>query len=222
MWSGEPVPIGRELVDRDFASRYNGGDWSSMSTAVDPVNSVVMWAMADRIYCYNWILQRWTIIPLEAEIIFSGVTKGVTLDETDPDVGALDDDLDGAGLLSFDNFKFKGGDPQLYLFNSSHEMGTLSGTPMTATFTSSELELFRGRRACLRLAAVDLPIFSVPAILPTSFMAGEKPPLNISLRASCPCFIASAVCRSSVNVIFSAISSLFHQIGYLLSHISRA
>ena len=114
-----------------------------------------MWAMADRIYCYNWILQRWTIIPLETEIIFSGVTKGVSLDETDPAVGVLDDDLDGAGLVSFDSAAFKGGDPQLYLFNDLHEIGTLSGTPMLATFAGNELELFRGRRACLRSARLD-------------------------------------------------------------------
>ena len=37
MWDGQqPVPIGREWIDREFASLYDVGDWSSMSTAVDP------------------------------------------------------------------------------------------------------------------------------------------------------------------------------------------
>jgi hypothetical protein len=155
MWNGAPVPIGRELVDRDFASRYNSTDWGGMSTAVDPVNSVVMWAMADRIYCYNWALQRWTIIPIASSIVFSGVTKGITLDEQDPDFGAADDNLDGGGLPSFDDPVYTGGDPQLYLFNSTHFLGTLSGTPMLATFTGNEIEMFRGRRACLRSARPD-------------------------------------------------------------------
>lgn len=155
MWNGGLTPIGRELIDREFASRYNSVDWQNMSTAVDPVNGVVLWSMGDRIYCYSWILQRWTVVPIATEIVFSGVTKAISLDEQDPDYGAADDDLDGAGLPSFDADIYKGGDPRLYVFSSSHIMGTFSGTPMAATFTGNELELFRGRRACLRSARPD-------------------------------------------------------------------
>jgi len=134
MWNGQPTPIGRELVDRDFASRYNSSSWSSMSTAVDPVNGVVMWSMGDRIYCYSWIFQRWSIIDYDAEIIFSGVTRSISLDEQDPNFGAADDNLDGAGLPSFDSNLFNGGDPSLYVFASDHGMGTFTGTAQLASF----------------------------------------------------------------------------------------
>ena len=71
-WTGsEVIPIGNEVIDRTFAALYDSGDWASMSTAVDPVNRVVMWSMGDVIYCYNWNLQRWTTITYAAPIIRS-------------------------------------------------------------------------------------------------------------------------------------------------------
>lgn len=157
MWTGsEVVPIGNEIIDRTFGSLYDGGDWDSMSAAVDPVNRVVMWSMGDKIYCYNWILQKWTTITYAAPIIFSGVTEGLGIDDQDPTFGAADDDLDGVGLPSLDDPSFKGGDPRLYVFNSSFAMGTFSGTPMAATFTCNDLEIFPRKRANIRFLRPDI------------------------------------------------------------------
>ncbi|MES2781393.1 MAG: hypothetical protein V4657_01225 [Pseudomonadota bacterium] len=156
MWDGQqPVPIGREFIDREFGEQYGVEDWSQMSTAVDPVNGIVMWSMADKVWLYSWIFQRWATLPIASSIIFSGVTKALSIDEQDLDVGVLDDDIDGAGLDPLDDTRFKGGAPLLYVFNSSDVLGTFSGTPMAATFTGTDLELFRGRRACLRFARPD-------------------------------------------------------------------
>lgn len=157
MWDGgQVVPIGNEIIDRTFAALYDSNDWPSMSTAIDPVNRVAMWSMGDVIYCYNWILQRWSTVTYVAPIIFSGVTKGVNLDETDPAVGVNDDNLDYAGLLTFDSASFKGGDPRLYVFSSTYTLGTFSGTPMAATFTGNDLEIFAGRRANVRFLRPDI------------------------------------------------------------------
>jgi hypothetical protein len=82
MWDGsQAVPIGQEKIDRSFASQYDVTDWPSMSTAIDPVNRVVMWSMADKIWCYHWDFGKWTVIPIVSSIIFSGVTKAVSIDE---------------------------------------------------------------------------------------------------------------------------------------------
>lgn len=160
MWDGaQAVPIGNEVIDRTFAALYNSADWASMSTAIDPVNRVCMWSMGDVIYCYNWtpgIQNRWTTITYVSPIIFSGVTKGISLDEQDSAVGANDDNLDYAGLVTLDSSTFNGGDPKLYVFSSTNALGSFSGTPMAATFTGNDIEIFAGRRANLRFLRPDI------------------------------------------------------------------
>jgi hypothetical protein len=156
MWDGQqPIPIGEEKVDRLFAASYGQSDYANMSTAIDPVNRVVMWSMADKIWVYHWGFQRWTIIPLVSSIVFSGVTKAISVDEDYPPDMGDDTDIDGVGLPPFDDPIFKGGAPLLYIFNSADELGELDGTPMAAKFTGTDLELFRGQRACLRMVRAD-------------------------------------------------------------------
>jgi len=43
----------------------------------------------------------------------------------------------------------------LYVFSGSDELGAFTGTPQAATFTGTDLELFRGKRANLRNARPD-------------------------------------------------------------------
>jgi hypothetical protein len=156
MWDGQqPIPIGRELIDREFGNQYSVEDWASMSTAIDPVNGHVLWSMADKIWGYSWIFKKWFTLPVASSIVFSGVTKALTVDELDDTVGVLDDDIDGVGLDPFDDPRFKGGAPLLYVFNSADELGAFTGTAQAATFTGTDLELFRGARANLRFARPD-------------------------------------------------------------------
>lgn len=156
MWDGQqPIPIGREWIDRLFFSLYDVTSWPAMSTAIDPVEGVLIVAMPDKAWGYSWIFKKWFNIPIISGIVFSGVTKAISIDEDyTPDM-PLDANIDGAGLPTLDSPLFKGGDPLLYVFNSSFALGTLSGTPMAATFTGNDLELFQGRRACLRSARAD-------------------------------------------------------------------
>lgn len=172
MWDGQrPVPIGRESVDREFAELYNVSDWSQMSTAIDPIEGVLIVAMPDKIWGYSWIFQKWFNIPVVSPIVFSGVTKSVTIDEDyAPDMPA-DTNIDGVGLPSLDDAIFRGGDPLLYSFNSTFALGAFTGTPMDATFTGTDLELFRGQRACLRFARVDSDATTGLAL---SFLARQR------------------------------------------------
>lgn len=157
MWDGaQPVPIGREWVDAEFAATYSAADWANASTATDPARGLVMWSMGDRIYLFDWNLKRWSTITIEAPIIFSGVTKGISIDEQDTAVGAPDDDLDAPGLLSLDDPSFRGGDPKLYVFDSTNALGTLSGDPMAATLTGNDLEPIPGRNTNLRFIRPDV------------------------------------------------------------------
>lgn len=160
MWDGaSPQPIGEERLNRWFFDQYTVSDFENMSTAIDPVNSCVKWSMGDKILVFNWVLNKWGKLPIAAEIIFSGVSKSLGIDEQDPDFGALDDDIDGVGLPSLDDPKFHGGDPRLYVVTSSG-MGTLTDDPMAASFTLSDIELFPGKRANLRFIRPDIDAVS--------------------------------------------------------------
>ena len=135
---GAPIPIGEERVNRWFSSEYGARDWVGISTAIDPV------------------LDRWATLPVAAQIAFSGVTRSILLDEQDPIYGTVDDDIDGAGLPSLDDTSYRGGDPRLWVIDDTGRLGALTGSPMTARFTGSDIELFRGKRANLRFARPDI------------------------------------------------------------------
>jgi hypothetical protein len=143
MWDGATIkPIGQERVDRTFAGSYTNADWDAMSTAVDLRNSLVAWAMKDRIFVYNWILDRWSIIDQAVSIVFSGFSRTLTLEE----VGGLYPNLD-AMVLSLDSETFKGGNPLFYAFDSSFRLGTFGGAPMAATLQTGDIEVQPGRDA---------------------------------------------------------------------------
>lgn len=161
MWDGsQPIPIGREVIDREFAQNYGVEDWPSMSTAVDPVEGVLVIAMPDKMYFYDWLLQKWSTAPYVSPIVFSGVQKSITVDEQDPVVGAPDDTLDSPGLVSFDDPRFNGGGPLLWAFASDGKLGLFSGSPMAATFTGNDIEVVSGRRANLRFVRVESDLTS--------------------------------------------------------------
>jgi hypothetical protein len=55
MWDGSQiVPIGEEVITRTIQSLYDKDDWPSISTAIDPINGVVIWALPDQMIGYNW------------------------------------------------------------------------------------------------------------------------------------------------------------------------
>lgn len=157
MWDGtQPILIGDGEVDDEFRVAYDVSDLPNMSTAIDPIRKVVMWSVGTKVYCYHWLIKRWSTITYAAPILFSGVTKEVTLDEQDITVGATDDNVDGAALLGFDNAMFEGGDPRLYVFSGANALGTFDGLPMQATFGMNDLELAPGVRANVVEARPDI------------------------------------------------------------------
>lgn len=143
MWDGAQLrPIGQERVDRTFMTAYGRADWPQMSTAVDVVNSLVCWAMADRMFVYSWVLDRWSIIDTPATIVFSGFSRDMTLEELGELYGTME-----AVPYSLDDDRFKGGNPRFYLFNSSNVLGTFSGANMAADLELGDRELVPGREA---------------------------------------------------------------------------
>jgi len=88
------TPIGKEKVDRWFYDNMNAGSIDTISAAVDPVRSLVMWnypnISGDRsILIYNWKLGKWSSAQTTTKYIASLATSGFTLEELDV-FGSLD------------------------------------------------------------------------------------------------------------------------------------
>lgn len=150
MWDGATIrPIGFERVDDTFLTAYGVLNFSQMSTAIDAQRGTVVWSVGLAMWCYNWLIDKWTVVEQPAEIITSRLTRAPSLEEQDPAVGALDDDVEGAGLVSFDSARFKAGDPRFYIFTAG-VLGTFAGDNMAARFTGRSMELIEGRDARVR------------------------------------------------------------------------
>ncbi len=150
MWDGATLrPIGFDRVDESFATAYGVINFSEMSTAIDGERSTVIWSAGRAMWCYNWILDRWSVIEQEAEIVTSRLTRAPSLEEQDAAVGVVDDDVEGSGLVSFDDARFATGDPRFYIFVAG-ELGTFAGLNKAARLTGRMQELVEGRDARLR------------------------------------------------------------------------
>ncbi len=141
MWDGAQLkPIGFERVDRTFLASYSKVGWENMSTAVDTRNNIVSWAMGDRIFCYNWALDRWSVIAQPVNIVFSGFAREMSLEE----VAVMFPDID---LMepSLDSHFFEEGSPVFFVIDNNDRLGFFGGAPMEATFETGDIEFVAGR-----------------------------------------------------------------------------
>jgi hypothetical protein len=99
-----------------------------------------------KLWVYNWQLDRWTIIALDAIGLFRGFTSSITLEQLNT--------LYPGGLdtipFSLDSTRFSGGDPLLLLANAQGAIGALSGSNMAASLTTAYVEYADGRGTRLR------------------------------------------------------------------------
>lgn len=147
MWDGAQIrSIGHERVDNSFASLYGQINYKQISTAIDGQRNSVAWSTGNKIWLYNWLLDKWSIIDHAAEIVTQRATRPPSLEEQDTAEGAPDDDMDALGLDSLDAARFHQGDPVFYVF-SQGLIGTFNGTNMEARFGDRTRELIEGRDA---------------------------------------------------------------------------
>lgn len=149
MWDGAQIrSIGFEKVDKAFANDYGAISFTEMSTAIDGGRSTVIWSTGRMLWIYNWLLDKWSIINQEAEVIASQETRGPHLEEQDLLVGPPDDEVEYPGLDPFDAARFAG-DPSVYVFVEG-TLGAMGGLNMAASITGRQLEMVQGRDARIR------------------------------------------------------------------------
>lgn len=139
--------IGAEKFDRYYLDEFDRTYLENMSAAVDPLNKLYFLSFgnsspASQFLIYAFGLKRGTTASITAERIFPALSQSINLESLDAIYGDLD-----SIPVSLDSALFRGGYPLLMLFNASHALGTLSGSPMAATIADARREWFPGRRA---------------------------------------------------------------------------
>ena len=136
-------PIGHGKIDEWFANDHNAGFLNRMSSAVDPLNKVVAWlytsndssgGQPDTLLLYNWAADRWAYARQNANVIFTAMAKGLTLDTMD----SLYPDLD-AITVSLDDPIWLGGALTFAGFTTGHAMGVFRGATLEATLETSDI-----------------------------------------------------------------------------------
>lgn len=137
----EARPIGSEKIDRTFFATYSRQEIEEgIYAAVDPRRYIVAWSMPGNpgdVWCYNWLLDRWTTIRMSLRGVFQGFTANVALDAID----ALYPDGVDTIPLSLDDPLFSGGNPLFLVADTEGALQTLTGTPMAAAIERADDEL---------------------------------------------------------------------------------
>jgi hypothetical protein len=144
----EVTPIADEKFNRWLFSNFSRADIEGISGAIDPRNSLVLWAMPGSpgvIIAYNWILKRATTFEMNVAGMFTGYTSGISLDALDAIYGDLD-----SIPISLDDPSLSGGNPILLIADNSSGLNALTGANLEAKFRLENIEPTPGKRSRIR------------------------------------------------------------------------
>ena len=166
--------IGRGKVDRSFLADIDTAYFDRVSAVADPDNQRI-WilypgagnslGMPNKILIYDWGLDRWSHGELTAEILCEAAPIGVNLDS--PATPSDPEDIDLAGLPSFDSRIVGYGARRLGAYNSSNRLCDFTGAALSSTIETGRKELTPGNRC---LASSARPI--VESVEPSVQVAG--------------------------------------------------
>jgi hypothetical protein len=139
--TGAPAAIGKERFDRTFFADFDSGSIQLIIGAADPAQTRVYWAYKsnsgtsgqfDKVLCYDYALDRASIIAMRGEYLASLARPGLTLENLDSISSSLDalpfslDDVSTAALS------------KLSMVDPSHKLGFFTGGNLEATLDSAE------------------------------------------------------------------------------------
>lgn len=150
---GTISPIGASRVDSTFFSLYSVADIrANISCTVDPYRKLVVWAMPDRLWIYNWELDRWSDVATTVFAVASGMTRSYTFD----DIAALYPSGMETVPGSFDDQIWAGGEPFLLLAANDGTLGSFgSMSNLEAQLVTPYFEPIKGRDIRVRAARID-------------------------------------------------------------------
>lgn len=145
-------PVGDGKVDNYFADTVDTTYLERVYGAVDYANKCIYWVYPDttatsgrpnRVLIFNYLENRWTRAEDQVEVIVSGLTVAITLDDLD---GYFNNSVDIVSP-SLDSAQWAGGNNVILGFNSTYQLGGFSGAAGTAIITGQEVEIYPGRFA---------------------------------------------------------------------------
>ncbi len=146
------IPIGAGKVDKTFLNDLLAAFNYRVNAAIDPTNKLVMWAYpgagsgdgtCTNILIYNWAVKRWSIVTgLSVETFARYAATGYSLESLD----AVSTSIDTL-TPSLDSRYWVGGAQSMAVFDSTHKLNTISGTAMSATVDTGEVQLSPGKRS---------------------------------------------------------------------------
>jgi hypothetical protein len=104
----------------------------------------------DTILAYDYLLEKWTPIKQDVQVLMAAATGGKTIDDAIFSAGGAYDDLDATPFPSLDSAIWKAGEFQLAAFDASNRLAVFSGTPLTAVVETQEGNLVQGKQAIVR------------------------------------------------------------------------
>ena len=130
--------IGNDKVDEYFYSTLNTALSDTISSAVDPVNNIVVWnypntSAGRSLLIYNWLVKKWSSADTTTEYVASLASTTITLEGLDA-YGTVD-----SITTSFDNRFWAGGK---FIFGGidNTKIVTFTGASTTASLIVGELE----------------------------------------------------------------------------------
>lgn len=137
-----PREIGRERIDRTFFAALDKSNLQLFVGAPDPMGSRVFWAykssngvsgLFDKLLCYDYVLDKWTVASVSGEYISTLSQPGMTLEGLDSVFGSLDD-IPG----SLDDYA-AGAVPELAAVDSDHKVSFFRGGALEASVDTAEV-----------------------------------------------------------------------------------
>jgi hypothetical protein len=206
---GYPEAIGKERVDRTFFDDVDTGNLQLVIGVHDPTKTRVYWAYKsingatgafDKVLCYDWALDKWSLIRVSGEYMASAAKPGVTLEQVDAAYGS---NIDTITLASFDDIT-TASLSELSAFNTGHELGFFEGNNLVATLETGEqgavgrLIHIKGARPVTD--ANDLTLEISRRLTPqstTSYSTGTS--LNTK-TGMCPAHVSTRYARAKVTI----------------------
>ena len=144
--------IGSEKINNFFKEDFDSNYDYRMSASVDPINEVAMWSYTstqspsgqpDKIIMYNYVLNKWSLAEVEADLLAPMFSSGYTVDALDS-LSATVDSLN----VQLDSRFFKGGQ---YFFGGAYgdKIYTFTGAPLDATIETAEAPLSTGKHSLI-------------------------------------------------------------------------
>jgi hypothetical protein len=135
--------IGTQKVDAWFYANANPSKLNLMSSTIDQIRKIVVWAFIDNfaqntLLIYNWQVQKWSYCTTDVDVVASSASAGMTLEGLDlyGNMDTLTTSLDDA-LWSGGKFLFAGArDDKIVTFTGANSVAELTTGDIGSEATS--------------------------------------------------------------------------------------